>query len=324
MTGWKMGNRLRSPVHCAESLLAIGRQMMKHDDPTEGQTAGDTAALRNWRIGDDEHRLGRFPWIMGIVNVTPDSFSDGGSYLNGKAAVTHALELADQGADILDIGGESTRPGAAPVDQQEELSRIVPVIEQLAEKTNALISIDTSKAEVARQALAAGAHIVNDISGLRFDAQMPTVCRESNAGVICMHMQGTPQTMQASPNYDNVIAEIIDFFKERLATLTTAGIDEANIVLDPGVGFGKTAAHNLEILAAIQQFRALGRPVLIGHSRKRFLSKLLNREVEERTSGTIGVAVALAAQHTDIIRVHDVAAVRNAILAWKAVTDRVD
>lgn len=297
---------------------------MKHEDSTTRQEEGESEALRIWRIGDAEHELGRFPWIMGIVNVTPDSFSDGGSYLDVEAAVTHALELAAQGADILDIGGESTRPGAAPVDQQEELRRTVPVIERLSAETKALISIDTSKAEVARQALAAGAHIVNDISGLRFDDQMPTVCRETNAGVICMHMQGTPQTMQAEPHYDNVVVEINDFFKERLATLTTVGIHEANIVLDPGVGFGKTAAHNLDILASISQFRSLGRPVLIGHSRKRFLSKLLDRKVDERTSGTIGVAIALAAQHTDIIRVHDVAAVRDAIVAWKAITDGID
>ena len=296
---------------------------------TNNQTSDQPAdthldSARMWQVGEKIHHLGHSPWIMGIVNVTPDSFSDGGSYLAKEAAVAQALQLADEGAEILDIGGESTRPGAPRVELDVELRRVVPVIEQLADQTNALISIDTSKAEVARQALASGADIVNDISGLRFDDQMAEVCRAANAGIICMHMLGTPKTMQENPAYENVVEEIIGFFKERLEFLERAGIDPQRIVLDPGVGFGKTAAHNIEILSAIERFRALGRPVLIGHSRKRFLSKVLNRDVEERTSGTIGVAIALAAQQTDIIRVHDVRAVRDALVAWKAVVDCID
>jgi dihydropteroate synthase len=280
-------------------------------------------SLRTWRVGSTDHLLGAFPWIMGILNATPDSFSDGGRFLDEGAAVAHALELIADGADILDVGGESTRPGSQPVGLEEELRRVLPVVRRLAKEADVLISIDTTKAEVARQAIEAGAHIVNDISGLRLDEQMAVVCRDSQAAVICMHMQGTPQTMQKDPTYKDVVADIGAFFDERLASLERAGIDRERIVLDPGVGFGKTAAHNLEILSAIERFRAMGRPVLIGHSRKRFLSKVLNREVDERTSGTIGVAIALAAQHTDIIRVHDVRAVRDAITAWQAVTDRI-
>jgi dihydropteroate synthase len=280
--------------------------------------------LRTWRVGSTNQLLGAFPWIMGIVNATPDSFSDGGRFLDEEAAVDHALALVADGADILDVGGESTRPGSQPVELEEELRRVLPVVRRLAKETNALISIDTTKAEVARQAIEAGADIVNDISGLRFDEQMAAVCRESGAAVICMHMQGTPQTMQENPTYNDAVTDIATFFGERLESLERAGIERERIVLDPGVGFGKTAAHNLEILSAIEQFRALGRPVLIGHSRKRFLSKVLNRDVDERTSGTIGVAIALATQHTDIIRVHDVRAVRDAVTAWQAVTDRID
>ena len=300
-------------------------------DPSSDMKSEDTASkkripeeLRMWRVGSTDHLLGAFPWIMGIVNTTPDSFSDGGRFLDEEAAVDHALALVADGADILDIGGESTRPGSQPVEVEEELRRVLPVVRRLANETDALISIDTTKAEVARQAIDAGADIVNDISGLRLDEQMAAVCRDSGAAVICMHMQGTPQTMQENPTYIDAVADIDTFFNERLEYLERAGIERERIVFDPGVGFGKTAAHNLEILSAIEQFRALGRPVLIGHSRKRFLSKVLKRDVDERTSGTIGVAIALAAQHTDIIRVHDVQAVRDALTAWQTVTNLVD
>jgi dihydropteroate synthase len=256
---------------------------------------------------------------MGIVNVTPDSFSDGGLFLDVNAAVRYALDLINDGADVVDIGGESTRPGAAPVPLHEELKRVIPVIQGLAAKSDVLISIDTTKAEVARQALAAGALIVNDISGLRFDGQMPAVCSEYEAGIVCMHIRGTPQTMQNDPHYQNVVNDICDYFHQRLENLADCGIRPERVVLDPGVGFGKKPEHNLEILSAVTRFRDLGRPVLIGHSRKRFLTQILNCNVDERLSGTIGVAVALAAQQTDIIRVHDVRAVRDALIAWKTV-----
>jgi dihydropteroate synthase len=197
---------------------------------------------------------------------------------------------------------------------------VLPVIERLARETTVPISIDTTKSAVARQAIGAGASIVNDISGLRFDPKMCAVCAQSDVGVICMHIQGTPRTMQQKPQYENVVREITDYFRERLECLERDGIPRERIVLDPGIGFGKTAEHNLEILAHIRTFRALDRPVLIGHSRKRFLEKVLGRAVDERTFGTVGVSVALAQQGVDILRVHDVRSVRDALMAWQAVT----
>jgi dihydropteroate synthase len=275
--------------------------------------------VRLWEIGSDRWKLGRFPRLMGIVNVTPDSFSDGGQFSDVSVAVEHALRLADEGADILDIGGESTRPGATPVSLDEELRRVVPVVRELARQTRLPISIDTYKAEVARLCLDAGALIVNDISGLTFDPAMISVCRESTCGVIVMHIQGTPQTMQLDPRYDDVVEEVRQHFSRRLDELEIAGIARERIVLDPGIGFGKTAEHNLDLLSHIAAFHELGRPVLIGHSRKRFLQKVLGRDIEERNAGTIGVSLALAAQGTDILRVHDVRATHDALLAWQTV-----
>ncbi len=280
--------------------------------------------LRLWKFQDYAFNLGQFPLLMGIVNVTPDSFSDGGQYFSTQKAVEHALRLVDEGADILDIGGESTRPQSEPVSEQDELIRVIPVIQQLSEQTSVPISIDTTKAEVARQAIAAGAAIVNDISGLQFDAAMTSVCAEANAGVVCMHILGTPQIMQDNPHYVNVIDDICGFFEYRLNVLKEEGISEEQVVLDPGIGFGKTPQHNLDILSSIHRFRSLGRPVLIGHSRKRFLKAILNRPVDERSSGTHGVSIALAAQHIDILRVHEVAQTRDTLLAWKAVISQQD
>ena len=264
--------------------------------------------------------LGRLPGLMGIVNSTPDSFSDGGQFIEPQQAIAQGLKLAGEGAQVLDIGGESTRPGAAPVSLVEELRRVMPIIEGLVEQTDVPLSIDTTKAEVARQALAAGASIVNDISGLTFDPRMTDVCAESSAGVICMHIRGTPATMQREPRYTDVVAEVSEYLERRLEALEKAGICRERVVLDPGIGFGKTAEHNLLLLGHIARLRELGRPVLIGHSRKRFLDQILNRKVEQRTAGTLGVAVALASQHVDLIRVHDVAAARDCLQAWQAVT----
>ena len=272
-----------------------------------------------WQCGDQTLQLGGFPLIMGIVNVTPDSFSDGGKFLERNAAVDHALKLADDGADILDIGGESTRPNADRVSVAEELRRVVDVVTQVRQATDRLISIDTTKAEVARQALAAGANIVNDISGLTFEPEIVDVCAESDCGVICMHILGTPQTMQRDPHYDNVVTDVCDFLSTRLAALERSGIARDRVVNDPGIGFGKTAQHNVDLLSNIGVLRKLDRPVLIGHSRKRFLARVLGRPVEERTFGTIGVAIAVAAQGADIIRVHDVRETRDALLAWHAI-----
>jgi dihydropteroate synthase len=258
---------------------------------------------------------------MGIVNVTPDSFSDGGRFVSVAAAVDHAVVLAGQGADILDVGGESTRPGAEPISLDEEMQRVVPVIERLRGAVDVPISIDTTKAEVARQALQAGATIVNDVSGLTFDPDMTPVCAASDCGVICMHIRGTPQTMQQHPHYDDVVAEVARRLSDRIAALVAAGIDRDRIAIDPGIGFGKTAEHNVQILANIARFRALGRPVLIGHSRKSFLKKLIGRPIDERLAGTIGVAIAAAMQSVDLLRVHDVGPVRDALQAWRALTD---
>lgn len=287
-------------------------------------TVKDNLQTRVWSFEGFRRELGQTPLIMGIVNVTPDSFSDGGQFQSHQSAVDQGLKLAEEGADILDVGGESTRPSADEVPLDEELRRVIPVIQQLALRTNIPISVDTSKADVARQALRAGARIVNDVSGLRFDPDMIAVCRESRCGVSVMHIQGTPRTMQVEPRYGDVVAEICEYFAERLSTLASAGIASERIVLDPGIGFGKTAQHNLEILSNIAAFQALARPVLIGHSRKRFLKKLIQREVDERLFGTVGVTLALARQHADIVRVHDVAANRDALAAYQAVCQSLE
>jgi dihydropteroate synthase len=258
------------------------------------------------------------PLFMGIVNATPDSFSDGGQWFAAPAALERALQLVSEGADIIDIGGESSRPGARGVAVAEELRRVVPVIGELAGQSSVLISIDTTKAEVARAALSAGAHIVNDISGLTFDSEMKRVCADSAAGVICMHMQGTPETMQADPRYDDVVREVRDYLVARLDDLEQHGIPRERVALDPGIGFGKSAEHNVELLSHVGALRAAGRPVCIGHSRKRFLKRLLGREIDERLFATVGVAVAVALQKAEIIRVHDIAPVRDAVLACRA------
>ena len=273
---------------------------------------------RTWTFPGFSFESGSLPLLMGILNATPDSFSDGGKFTTVDLAVEHGLRLVSEGADILDIGGESTRPGAEPVSLDEELRRVIPVVERLAAQVTVPISVDTTKAEVARRAIQSGATIVNDISGLRFDPGMVNVCVENPCGVICMHIQGTPQTMQLDPHYDDVVEEICTDFALRLQSLEAAGLPRERIVIDPGVGFGKTAQHNLEILSKIARFQQLGRPVLIGHSRKRFLQKVLQRNLDERLFGTIGVSLALAEQGIDLLRVHDVGANRDAILAWHA------
>ncbi len=283
----------------------------------------DRSHLRLWAWGGREYWLGEFPWLMGIVNVTPDSFSDGGRFLDPKAAVEHGLRLVEEGADILDVGGESTRPGAEPVSAEEELRRVIPVIQRLAEQTTVPISVDTTKSVVAREAIQAGARIVNDISALRFDPRMVDVCAESDVGVVCMHIQGTPKTMQRRPHYELLGRDLLEYFRD-LRRRLAGRLPEQRVVFDPGIGFGKTVEHNLALLANVRWLRSLGRPVLVGHSRKQFLHALLNRPVEERVWGTVGVSVALAAQRVDILRVHDVKAVRDALVAWRAVASRTD
>jgi len=273
-----------------------------------------------WTLARRSIAKSRLPALMGILNVTPDSFSDGGKFNTIDAAVARALQMVEDGADIIDIGGESTRPGAEPISLDEELNRTIPVIRKLVTQLSVPISIDTTKSEVARQALDAGAEIVNDISGLTFDRDMLEVCRKADAGICVMHIQGTPQTMQQNPQYGNVVNEVIEFLQQQVDRCLLAGIPAERMCVDPGIGFGKTADHNLELLSAVPRIQqALQRPVLIGHSRKRFLSKILGRTVEEQSAGSIGVSIALAELGTDILRIHDVCAVRDALVAWDTV-----
>ncbi len=277
--------------------------------------------VRTWQLPNRALEATKLPRLMGILNVTPDSFSDGGQHNEAPTAVDHALQLIEDGADIIDVGGESTRPGADIVSVDEELRRTIPVIQRLREQSDVAISIDTTKSRVASEAIAAGATIVNDISGLTFDAKMLDVCADSDVAIVCMHIQGTPQTMQAEPKYVNCTREVCEFLQSRIDAMQAVGIDSNRVCVDPGIGFGKTADHNLELLRNIPSLHAIGRPLLIGHSRKRFLSKLLGRPVEERLAGTVGVAIALAQAKVDYIRIHDVRAVRDAMVAWQAILE---
>ncbi len=260
---------------------------------------------------------------MGVVNVTPDSFSDGGRFLDADAAVEHGLGLASEGADILDIGGESTRPGADPVGEDEELRRVVPVIERLARSGQARLSIDTTKVAVARAALEAGASLVNDVSALRFDPGMAALVAETGAGCCLMHMLGEPRTMQEDPRYDDVVSEVKAFLEERLAFAVAEGIDEERVWLDPGIGFGKTAEHNLELLRRLGEIVAIGRPVVVGTSRKSFLGKITGRGEEGRLAGTLASNVLALERGAEVFRVHDVAQNADA-LAVAAATVRAD
>lgn len=259
------------------------------------------------------------PRLMGIVNVTPDSFSDGGAFGSARAAVDHALRLEAEGADILDIGGESTRPGAHPVTVDEELERVMPVIEGLAGRTKALISIDTRKAEVMRRALAAGAHIINDVAALTYEPACLEVASASDAPVILMHAQGDPRTMQAAPHYDDCLLDVCDWLDARIAACESAGIARARLVIDPGIGFGKTLAHNLELLAGLTLLHGLGVPILLGASRKSFIGALTGlKDAHERLPGSIAAALQGLAQGVQILRVHDVAETRQALAVWEA------
>jgi dihydropteroate synthase len=259
------------------------------------------------------------PRVMGIVNVTPDSFSDGGKHASVEAAVAHALRLAEEGADILDIGGESTRPGAAEVSIDEELARVIPVIERLAKDTSLPISIDTSKPEVMCAAVAAGAGMINDVYGLRRDGALDAAAA-LGVPVVLMHMQGEPRSMQQAPEYDDVVAEVHRFLAERIFSAEMAGIAKKKIVVDPGFGFGKTTAHNLALLAGLERFVDLGVPVLAGLSRKRSIGELTGREdAQARVHGSVAAHLIAAQRGATILRVHDVAATVDAIKVWAAV-----
>lgn len=257
------------------------------------------------------------PLIMGIVNVTPDSFSDGGRLHDSEQAISHALMLAEQGADILDVGGESTRPGAAPVSEDEELRRVLPVIEALAARGLA-VSADTRKPRVMREAIRAGAAMVNDVMALREPGALEALAG-SEAAVCLMHMLGEPQTMQAAPHYEDVVGEVRDFLAQRLAACEAAGIARNRLVIDPGFGFGKTLAHNLALLKSLGRLAELGVPVLAGMSRKSMLGALTGRPVEQREYAGIAAHLAAVARGAAIVRVHDVAAMKDALAVWQAI-----
>jgi dihydropteroate synthase len=262
---------------------------------------------RQWKIGERLVDLAEHGMIMGVLNVTPDSFSDGGKFLDVDAAVARGIEMAKEGADIIDVGGESTRPGAEPVSTDEELRRVVPVIKKLRGKVDAFISIDTSKAAVARAALDAGVSIINDVTGGRGDPEMLPLVAKTKAAFVLMHMQGTPQTMQLAPRYDDVVSEVADFFLQQYGRVLECGIDPMGVAFDPGIGFGKTLAHNLELLRNLDRLRVHECPLVVGVSRKSFLGKLIgSAEISDRDGPTIALTALLRTRGADVLRVHDV------------------
>jgi dihydropteroate synthase len=275
-----------------------------------------------FRACKSEFRFPRPTLVMGIVNVTPDSFSDGGKFSTTDNAVSHALKLIKRGADILDIGGESTRPGASPVDEAEELRRVVPVIEQLAAQVRVPLSVDTMKPAVARAAIVAGASIVNDVAANRSDDAMWRVVAETGAGYVAMHMQGLPQTMQAQPAYADVVRDVESFFADRLRCLNAAGVAVDQVVFDVGIGFGKTLEHNLQLLAALRDFTKLGRPLLLGVSRKSFIGALTGAGVDERLPGSLAATCLAIESGVQIIRTHDVAETIQAVRTTEAILGR--
>ena len=259
--------------------------------------------------------------VMGIVNVTPDSFSDGGLYFDAEAAIAHGFELAAAGADVLDIGGESTRPGAEPVDAEEEARRTEPVVKALAE-AGSFVSIDTSKAEVAAAALDAGARIVNDVTAFRGDPEIAPLCADRGCDVVLMHMLGSPRTMQDDPRYEDVVDDVKAFLAERVEFAVAAGVAEERIWVDPGIGFGKTLEHNLELLRRLGELRDIGRPIIVGTSRKRFIGAITGREADQRIGGTVASNVMALLNGADAFRVHDVAEVKEALDVSEALLGR--
>ena len=274
--------------------------------------------MSRWEARGQPLADGRTPRVMGIVNVTPDSFSDGGDVPSPEQAIARALALVQEGADLLDFGGESSRPGATPVPVEEELRRVVPVVRALAPRVGVPISVDTTKAEVARQALAAGASIINDITALDGDPDMERVVRDAGAGVVLMHMQGEPPTMQNDPRYEDVVREVRDYLAARIAWAEARGIPRDRIAVDPGIGFGKTAAHNLELLRNLTAFATLGCTLLVGVSRKGFLGGLTGRPVGQRAAASVAASLAACVQGAGVVRVHDVGPMADAIKVWAA------
>ena len=257
--------------------------------------------------------------VMGILNVTPDSFSDGGRYVDADAACAHAMAMIEQGADLLDIGAESSKPGAVAIDEEEERRRLLPIVRELCRRTTIPLSIDTTKAAIAEEALDAGAALINDISALRFDPRMASVVARSGAGVILMHMQGTPATMQRTASYTYVVEDVRAFLAARLEVAQQAGIPRDRILLDPGIGFGKNCEHNVTLLNHLDAFQKLGRPIVVGVSRKAFLGKILGRTIDERLMGTAGAVAVAIMKGARVIRVHDVAPIRDVVKIVEAI-----
>jgi len=278
---------------------------------------------RQWRIAGRVVDLSRHGLIMGVLNVTPDSFSDGGKFFTIEKAVEHGLTMVADGAHIIDVGGESTRPGAAPVAVEEEARRVVPVIKELRAKIDVVISIDTSKAQVARAAIVAGASIVNDVTGARSDKAMMPLVAETKAAFIIMHMQGNPRTMQADPRYVDVVSDVADFFRQQYARAIDWGIDPMAIAFDPGIGFGKTLEHNLELLAQLERIRVHERPLVVGVSRKSFLAKLTgSSEINDRVAPAAALTSLLRTRGADVFRVHDVKENVNALQVTEAILQK--
>ena len=278
---------------------------------------------RHWKIVERVFDLSRQGLIMGVLNVTPDSFSDGGKFLTAEKAVEHGMQMAAEGADLIDVGGESTRPGAEPVAAEEELHRVIPVIEKLRPKIHIPISIDTSKAQVARAAIETGASIVNDVTGGRGDEEMLPLVAETKSAFIIMHMQGNPRTMQLEPRYADVASEVADFFRQQYARAIECGSDPMAIAFDPGIGFGKTVEHNLELLAQLEKIRVHDRPLVIGVSRKGFLAKLIGApEMEARLGPTLALTSLLRSRGADVFRVHDVKENATALRVTEAILQK--
>ena len=275
-----------------------------------------------FQAGNQAIGLEERPLLMGIVNVTPDSFSDGGCYFDCEAAVAHAIRLVEEGADLLDIGAESTRPGAVPIDTTEELRRLIPVVTRVAKAVSVPISVDTSKACVAKAAIEAGAAIVNDVTALRGDPAMVDVVTQAEAGLVLMHMKGSPQTMQEVQQYRDVVEEVAAFLSERAQHAIERGIARNRIILDPGIGFGKVLVQNLDLLAHLPRFTQLGYPLLVGPSRKSFIGQLTGQPVQDRVWGTAAVVALAVEQGAQILRVHDVAAMRDVVQVASAIVRR--
>jgi len=262
------------------------------------------------------------PMVMGVLNVTPDSFSDGGQYLDPGAAVKHALEMVEEGADLIDIGAESSRPGAEPVSEAEELRRLIPVVREVCRRVSVPVSVDTTKAAVAIAAIEAGAAMVNDISACQADPAMAGVVRKTGAGLVLMHMQGTPQTMQQAPRYGSVVDDVRDFLRARMQAAVQAGIAADQILLDPGVGFGKNLEHNLALLNRLDVLQPLGRPILVGVSRKAFIGEALGRRTDDRLMGTAAAVAAAVLRGATVVRVHDVKAMQDVVRMIHAIQTR--